>query len=340
MSPMLGFILVLAVGVVVLVAGGELLVRGAVSLADRLGVPPVLIGLTVVAFGTSAPELALNVVAALRNNTDLCFGNIVGSNVANVGLVLGLCALLKPLKVATSVVRRELPLMLLATGLAIALLLWPAADGPAGAGALRAVEGVVLLGMFACVLVFVFIGSRREARAEPFEVEVREMGAAVRQATLAGPIGLVFVGLAGLVFGGRLSEMGAAGLAGELGVSDQVIGLTIVALATSLPELVTALISVRRGHADLAVGNVVGSNIFNLVFVLALTSLVNPIEVPPGGRLQLGVMALLSVLLWPMSRTGGSRVSRIEGLTLLGVYVGLMVWTVIQAVGTAGSTAL
>ncbi|MCA9294416.1 MAG: calcium/sodium antiporter [Phycisphaerales bacterium] len=331
MSPMLGYILVFAVGVVVLVAGGELLVRGAVSLADRLGVKPVVIGLTVVAFGTSAPELALNLVAALRGNSALCFGNIVGSNIANIGLILGLCALIQPLKVATSVIRRELPLMLVASGLVVAFLLLPTGEGAFGAGALSALEGSVLLGFFVATLWMIFRGARREGKVAPFEAEVREMEAAVKQAKFAGPVGLVVVGLSGLVVGGRLSELGAAGLARSLGVSDEVIGLTIVAIATSLPELVTSFLSVRRGHVDLAVGNVVGSNIFNLLFVLALTSLVRPIDMPPGGRVELVVMAALALLLWPMSRTHGSTVSRLEGLTLLAVYVGLMAWTVWRA---------
>lgn len=337
MSPMIGFILVFAVGVIVLVTGGELLVRGAVALADRMGVKPVVIGLTVVAFGTSAPELALNMVAAVRENTALAFGNIVGSNIANVGLILGLCALLQPLKVAASVIRRELPMMLIASGLVVALMLLPAGQGASGAGTLQAWEGAVLLGLFVGSLWMIFQGARREGKVAPFEAEVREMEAMVRQAKFAGPIGLVIIGLAGLVLGGRLSELGAAGLARSLGLSDQVIGLTIVAVATSLPELVTSLLAVRRGHVDLAVGNVVGSNIFNLLFVLALTAVVRPIDVPSGGGLQLAAMAALAVLLWPMSRTGGSTVSRVEGLMLLAGYVGVMGWTVWHAL-SGGAT--
>ncbi len=336
MSQMLGYIMVLGVGVAVLIAGGELLVRGAVTLADRLGIKPVVIGLTVVAFGTSAPELALNFTAALRDNTGLCYGNIVGSNIANVGLVLGLCALLKPLKVATSVIRRELPLMLIATFVTMGLLILPTDSGCWSAGALTGAEGGVMLALFLVVLWMIFQGARRESQSESYEAEVRDMGAAVKRAAFAGPCVLVLVGMAGLVFGGRLSEMGASGLAQEMGISDGVIGLTIVALATSLPELVTSVIAVRRGHVDLAVGNVVGSNIFNLLFVLALTSMVHPIDVPTGGRVELAVMALLSLLLWPMSRTGGSTVSRLEGLTLLAVYAGLMVWIVMQTVAPVG----
>jgi cation:H+ antiporter len=327
--------LVLAVGVALLIWGGDVLVRGAVVLANHLGVPPLLVGLTVVAFGTSAPELALNLVAAVRGNDGLSFGNIVGSNIANVGLILGLSALVKPLHVSSSVVRRELPLMLGATFLLLGMVgiptgdpMWRAPDGAPPIGVIDTPEGVVLLGVFALTMLLIFrAGLKNRAVREKFEDEAAEIGAA-KEPGLPGAIVRLIIGLAALLLGGWLAEGGASSIARSLGMSDELIGLTVVAVATSLPELATSIQAIRQGNVDIAVGNVVGSNIFNILLVLGATAMVGSIDIPADGLISLGVMAALSLLLVPMSMVRGSVVSRMEGVVLLAIYAAFMGWSV------------
>ncbi len=322
---------VFALGVALLVAGGETLVRGAVALAARLGVAPLIIGLTVVAFGTSAPELALNIVAAANGNVDLSFGNVVGSNIANVGLILGLSALIKPMRVQASLVRREIPIMLAATMLFVALGYAP--PSVAGAAGINRAEAGVLLAAFALVLWWMLRMAGRDARRAPkLEASTPDTERA-RSTPLGLTIVLIVFGLVMLVGGGKLAEVGAVGVAATLGMSNELIGLTVVALATSLPELSTSLIAAKRGQVDLAVGNVVGSNLFNILLVMGVTGLVAPVPLPDLAAASLGAMTLLSVLLWPMSLTSGRNVSRFEGGVLLTVYLGYLGYEVWTAVG-------
>lgn len=307
-----------------LVVGGETLVRGAIALAARLGIPPIVIGLTVVAFGTSAPELALNVVAAVNGNTELSFGNIVGSNIANIGLILGLSALIKPMHVKATLVTREIPLMLFATLAFIALAyVSPAAfEGQPG---LARLDGVILLVLFALTFLFILRLSRSEGVADGLvsEDEQAQMASA-RRTPLGLSILLFLFGLGLLMGGGKLAETGAVEIATALGMSNELIGLTVVAVATSLPELATSLMAARKGHVDIAVGNVVGSNLFNILLVMGVTSSVAPVPLPQLAMSSLIVMALLSVLIWPMSVTAGRMISRIEGGVLLALYFGYM----------------
>lgn len=328
-------ILLLALGVVLLIWGGDQLVRGAVVLANHLGVPALLVGLTVVAFGTSAPELALNLVAAFRGNDGLSFGNIVGSNIANVGLILGLTALVRPLRVSSSVVRRELPLMLAATAALLLFAGWPrgdamwrAGEGAAAIGEITLFEGLALLAGFAVtMLVILRAGLRNREVREKFEEEASELGSAA-QPRLGGAVWRLVLGLAALLLGGWLAEKGASEIARFLGMPDELIGLTVVAVATSLPELATSLQAIRQGNVDIAVGNVVGSNIFNILLVLGATALVGSIDIPADGWVSLGFMGVLSLLLLPMARIGAPIVSRFEGLGLLTIYAAFMGWSV------------
>ena len=337
--------LLLAGGIVLLIAGGEGLVRGAVTLSVRLGVSPLIVGLTVVAFGTSAPELAFNVIATLNGNDELSFGNIVGSNIANIGLVLGIAAIIRPVPVHHSVIKRELPMMLAITAIATAcaMLPWPA-DGVMGRGAgYGRVDGVILLAAFAgflWVALRTALSSKRKgpgASAGAVVDELAQVSDTDRDRPMWRAVVFLVLGLAGLVAGGQLAERGASGLASALGVSDELIGLTIVAVATSLPELFVSVIAAMRGHSDIAVGNVVGSNIFNLSLVFGATALAAPVGLPAAGAASLGVMCLLSVLLVPMASTGGRRVHRFEGLGLLAIYVGYLGYEVWREVsGSVG----
>ena len=320
-------ILLLLVGVALLITGGETLVRGAGALARRLGVPLLIVGLTVVAFGTSAPELALNIVAAINDNTGLSFGNVIGSNIANVGLILGIAALVTPLAVHASVVKREIPAMVLASIVAVGMGLFTLVEG---VHQYSPYEGAVLLVGFVVFILWTFIRARSSDDAlEKTLAEVPE-----DPGRLSVMIAMIVIGLIGLAGGGNLAERGASGIAAALGMSDEMIGLTVVALATSLPELVTSVIAVRKGQADIAVGNIVGSNIFNLLLVFGVTALIRPIPVPVrDGPVSLYVMLAFALILVPMSRTDAMRLSRLEGGVLLGgylAYMGYEVWGVIN----------
>lgn len=322
------YILILSGGVVLLLSGGEVLVRGAITLASRLGVSTLVIGLTVVAFGTSAPELAFNITASLSGHNELSLGNIVGSNIANIGLILGLAAMLKPLKVNSSVIRREMPVMIASTALMILLAAMPLDNR-----VLSRVDGAILLAAFVGLSSFALIAASRSRRGadwgETFATDIEEISERDRKRPAWVAMTLVLVGLGLLGGGGRLAEMGAVGIAGNLGLSQTLIGLTIVALATSLPELATSLIAVRRGQVDIAVGNVVGSNIFNILLVLGTTAMVRPVECRDAAIESFAVMGFLAAVLWyPISRTAGQRVSRLEGLFLLLVYLGYMAYEI------------
>jgi cation:H+ antiporter len=320
----------LVAGLVVLLAGGHWLVNGAVTIARRLGVSTLLVGLTIVAMGTSAPELAFNLIAAHGDNTDLSFGNVVGSNIANIGLILGVASLFRPLNVHGRVIKLELPLLLVASGamffFAYGLNARPLPGGQAG---FDRIDGLIMLGFFAAFMAeWIYLGRRDPA--DPLMEELREQAKA--EGTLPAAVLLVLLGLVCLAGGGKLSEMGAVKIASMLGLSQALIGLTIVAFATSLPELITAVIAIRKGHDDLAVGNVVGSNVFNLLLVLALTAVVAPVAVPvKTGWQDLTVMVGITCVLALMSYSHRT-VTRGEGVLLLVMYLGYMSWGVFREV--------
>jgi len=319
--------LVLSAGVALLIAGGDVLVRGAIALATRLGVAPLVIGLTVVAFGTSAPELALNVTAALNKNTDLSFGNIVGSNIANIGLILGLSALIKPMAVNSSLIKREIPIMIAVSAATVALAYTPP-HAPASmpqAYAFSRPEGALFIAGF---IGFLWLLARAAKKGERV---VEEEIADEKPVHPWLALGMLIGGLIMLALGGALAERGAVGVARAAGLSDAVIGLTVVAVATSLPELATSVMAARRGQIDIAVGNVVGSNLFNILLVLGATATIAPTPIPAGGGLSLGVMLLLAVLLLPMSRTHSGFISRVEGALLLLIYTAAVAVEVARA---------
>lgn len=320
----------LAVGLVLLAFGGEMVVRGASGLARRLGVSPMMIGLTIVAFGTSAPELAVNVIAAARDQGAIAFGSIIGSNMANIGLIVGCTAILRPIVVKGVVIRRELPMMLLATAGALAM----GFDSTLSAGgSLRPFpdyytrsDGILLL-MFFLVFGYYTLGdfARARSRATP--------GSEGGENPTWKSLGLTLLGLVLLTVGAELTVEAAIHVARALGVPDQIIALTLVSVGTSLPEFVASMIAALRGHTELAIGNVVGSNIFNLLLVLGITSIVRPIPVPPGGHVDLLVLAGLSLALYAVSASRRREIVRTEACVLLAVYLGYLGWRSGAALG-------
>jgi len=319
---MLISLVLLVAGMMLLLGGGDALVRGASGLALRLGVSPLVIGLTVVAFGTSAPELAVNIMAALQGRGEVSFGNIIGSNLANIGLILGLTALWRPLAIHATVLKRELPMMNLATVVVLVMAL----DGPLrqGVGEFDRSEGIILLLLFCVFLFYTARDAFRQNQGETLFQEFGELQSAASRSWWLDVL-LTLGGLAALTGGGQVTVGAAVSIATALAVPEVIIGLTILAIGTSLPELATSLMAAYRGQMDLAVGNVVGSNIFNLLLVMGVTAGVASVPVPVGGITDLVVLVLISLLLLPSAATGRV-ITRGEGAFYLGVYIAYTVW--------------
>jgi len=308
---------------VLLLLGGRSLVSGASQIARDLGVSELTVALTVVAFGTSAPELAVNVLAALEGDSGIAFGNVVGSNITNIALVLGVCALVRPLHVGEDLLRREIPLMLLATAVGVALGV--DLDG-GGAGFYARNDGFVLALLFVVFLGRSVAGVLFEQTREPLDMVADTLGVPAPPPSVGYGALRCVLGLAGLIAGAQMAVNGAVGLAEALAVPRTVIALTVVAFGTSLPELATSLVAAVRGQTDMAVGNVVGSNIFNLLFILGTTALIRPVEVPDqGGIADLLVMTGVSVALLAFAWLTRGHVARWQGALLVASYV-TFVW--------------
>jgi len=325
-------VLLLIIGLALLLGGGDVLVRGAVGTASILGISTLIIGLTVVAFGTSAPELAVNLFAAYQDNTDVSFGNIIGSNIANVGLILGCAALYKPLDIQPTIVQREIPMMLIATAVA-AVMAFDIALFDAPGDSIARGDGMILLLLFAGFMFYMLRDALSQRKSDAFLAEMtEELQEQEKPSSLWLSIVLLIAGLAAVTGGGKLTVDAAVTIAESVGMSQAVIGLTIVAIGTSLPELATSVMAARRGHTDIAIGNVVGSNIFNLLLIMGTTASFRAIPIPPdGGHIDLIVMAALSLALIPIAFIGRNIISRFEGGSLLAIYVGYLSWRTITS---------
>jgi cation:H+ antiporter len=327
----------LALGGTLLYFGAEWLVRGSVSLAFRAGLTPLVVGLTVVAAGTSAPEMVVSVLSALRGQGGIAVGNVVGSNICNILLIAGIAAAIRPLTVQRSLVRREIPIMIAVSALAVLLLWW--------GNVLGRLEAGVLVGLLVASTAWSIRTARREGLdglPPPADlvppVEREEGGPASGEKksrdgsdplpgalSVVRAVGFLFAGLALLVVGADRFVSGASEIARALGIAEAVIGLSVVAIGTSLPELATSVVAAVRGETDLALGNVVGSNIFNVLGILGVTGLVHPLPLPPGALLDMAVMVATAMLVIPLARTGWS-LNRIEGISLVTLYAAYLGW--------------
>lgn len=292
--------------------GAELFVRAASSIALRFGIPPVVIGLTIVAWGTSSPELAVSVRASLQGESGVALGNVVGSNIFNVGIILGLAACVRPLRVQLSLLRLDAPIL---AGLTLAFSLLFVS------GSLSRADGLVLLAVFVGYTYVTFASTRQEVSVEVLQEFDREQPRAIHTAWVA-VISLIG-GLAMLVYGGGLLVDQAVVLARATGVSERVIGLTIVAAGTSCPELLTSMVAAYHRSADIAVGNIIGSNIFNLAAILGTSSLLSPVDSGGLTGVDLGALVVSSLVLLPVMRTNFTIV-RWEGVLLIAGYVGYL----------------
>ncbi|TDB36803.1 MAG: calcium/sodium antiporter [Actinobacteria bacterium] len=295
-------------GLGLLALGAEGLVRGSTALALRLGVSALVIGLTVVAFGTGSPELALSVRAAADGNSGIALGNVVGSNISNIALVLGLAALAKPMRVRSEIVRREVPLMIGVT-LMLAVMLVD--------GRMSRIEGVMLVVGAVAYTVSSYVAARR-GELRPVELEF-DAALAPAKRSMWIDVAFVAVGLVALLVGANLLLKGAVAVAASLGISQVVVGLTVIAIGTSLPEMATAVTSAVRGEADVAFGNVIGSNVFNILAVLGVAAVIRPFDVQGLRLLDLGMLVGTAVLLLPLLWRGWI-LNRWEGAGLLMCY--------------------
>ncbi|MGE0386055.1 MAG: calcium/sodium antiporter [Gammaproteobacteria bacterium] len=318
--------LMLIGGLVLLIAGGELLVRGASKLAVSLGISPLVVGLTVVAFGTSSPEFAVSLQAAVSGQVDIAFGNVVGSNIFNVLFILGISALIVPLVVSAQIVRQEVPIMIGASLLLAAFAL---------DGSIARWEGGVLFGLLLAYTAFLVVQSRRESQAIRSEYAGEPHLAAQRHWDDRLPVQLLLIvgGLVLLVFGSRWLVAAAVAIAQSFGVSELVIGLTIVAAGTSLPEVAASITAAVRGQRDIAVGNVIGSSTFNILGVLGLSGLLAPVPLAvPQSLLEFDLLVMLAVAFacLPVFVTGAT-IARWEGAVFLGYYVAYVAFLVLTA---------
>lgn len=319
---MLTYVLMI-VGFAALIKGADWLVSGASSVAARLGVSALVIGLTVVSFGTSAPELVVNVLASLQGNTDITIGNIAGSNSANILLILGISALIYPLAVGRGTVWKEIPFALLAMIMVVIMASDALIDGTA-TSALTRIDGLVLIGFFIIFLYYIFGLAKESANTEAV-TETEE----VRSWPVA--LGMIVGGLTGLVLGGKWIVDGAVSIAENFGVSEALIGLTIVAVGTSLPELATSAVAAYRKNVDIAVGNIVGSNIFNVFWILGLSAVIRPLPFTPQLVLDLLVATGATVLLF-FALFAGKRhqLERWQGGVFVLLYVAYIVFLVMR----------
>jgi len=310
-------------GLALLVWSAEKFIEGSAALADHLGMPSLLIGMLVVGFGTSAPEIAVSVLASLEGNPDLALGNAYGSNITNIALVLGVTALISPIVVESGILRKELPVL---AGIAAVSAL-QLSDGE-----LSLLDALFLLALFCCMLGWTFVvglRKKRDALSEEVEQQLEEHSMPLRKSLL-----LVGGGLVLLIVSSRMLVWGAVGIAGMLGVSNLVIGLTVVAVGTSLPELVTSVIAARKGQHDIAIGNVLGSNMFNLLIVVGIAGVIHPFAVNPEVFTRdLPVMGFLTLLLFVFGfgfrGPGTGRINRLEGAVLLSAYIAYIAYLLV-----------
>lgn len=301
-------LLLLIVGFALLVYGADRFVEGASGIADKFGIPQLVIGLTIVAMGTSAPEAAVSITAALKGNADITIGNIVGSNIMNIFVILGIASVITNIAVAKTTIRYEIPIMLFITVVLMGF-------GYTGASVSR-LEGVLLLVLFVGYLGYMFLMCKRgEMAAESVEV--------------SGPLwklcGMGILGMMLIIFGSDITVDAATSLAKIFGMSERFIGLTIVALGTSLPELVTSVIAAKKGKADIAIGNIVGSNIFNILFVVGISALIIPVVFQPNFLIDIVIAIAAGVVLW-LCVFRKKQLTRMGGILMLACYAAYFVY--------------
>ena len=315
-------------GLILILAGANYLTEGSSAVARRIGISDLIVGLTVVAFGTSAPELVISVISAIEGNAGLAVGNTVGSNIFNILAIIGITAMVRPVKVEKSIMTNEIPLVILSSAVLLVMANSPLLDGAPNAVVTR-VDGIILLLFFAIFMRYTF--AQAKSGGQPDDPAAQKASSTPQLPVWRSAI-YIIGGLAALIYGGDLFVDGASGIARRFGVSDAVIGLTIVSIGTSLPELATSITAAIKGMPGLAIGNVIGSNIFNIFFVLGTAATITPLPLGGVGNTDLLVLAGASLLFWLFGQFYKSRTfTRSEGTLMAVGYVGYIAWLVATA---------
>lgn len=307
-------LLVIVVGIVIVLYGADKLTEGGAALARRMHIPQIVIGLTIIAIGTSMPEFCVSFVSALKGTPDLAVGNIVGSNIFNALLIVGCAAMVAPMTILPSTVKRDIPFALVASVLLLIMCL---------DATISRLDAAILFALFVIFMVITIRGARNSGSDEQQEENKKEIS------RLRAWI-YMLLGLVCLIFGSNIFVDSASALASSLGVSDAVIGLTIVAGGTSLPELATSIVSARKGQSGIAIGNVLGSNVFNILMILGITGLIQPMQITGITSVDLSMLVISMILLWLFSYTKYT-LSRWEGAVLTAVFLGYISWLVTNA---------
>ena len=313
--------ILLLVGFLFLIKGADGFVSGASSIAKKFSIPPLIIGLTIVAFGTSAPEAAVSVTAALKGQNDMAIANVVGSNIFNFLVVIGLTSIVKPIKVQKSTIIKEFPFVTLACFVLAVISHDTRFQDGATQNMLSRADGYILLALFA-IFMYYLIEMALTSKDQAQEDEVEEIA-------LSKSILYSILGIAGIVIGGQLVVNSASNIALAWGMSENLVGLTIVSVGTSLPELVTSIVAARKGESDIAIGNAVGSNVFNLLFVLGISASIHSIAVHPIVFYDMLVMILTTLLAYLLSATKRT-ISRGEGVVLSSLYVVYLAYIIMR----------
>jgi len=317
----------LIAGLVLILAGANMLTDGSSAIAKRWGVSDLVIGLTVVAFGTSAPEFVISALSAINGSAGLALGNVVGSNIFNVLVIIGVTAMVSPIRIERSIMTTDIPMVILSALALLAIGNSTLLDGGASSVVSR-VDGILLLLFFAIFLRRTFASARDGAPGDPAEAD----GAGKKTMPMWKALAWVILGLGGLIYGGDRFVAGASGIASSFGVSDAVIGLTIVAAGTSLPELATSVTAALKGKPGIALGNVIGSNIFNIFFVLGCSAVIRPLPFGSIGNFDLVTLTVACVLFWLFGWFFKTRtITRVEGAVLAATYVAYVAVLIAQA---------
>lgn len=314
----------LVFGFVLLVKGADYFVLGASGVAKKLRVPALLIGLTIVAFGTSSPEAAVSILAAVKGNNGIAIGNVLGSNLFNMTFIIGMAALFFPLAVEKQTVRKEIPIMLLSAFALAALSADHIFSTTSKVMSIERGDGIVLLLFFSVFMYYIFEVARNSRESTPMQEEINK-------AETFKMILFTIGGLVAIIFGGNVVVNSATDIARSFGLSETVIGLTIVAIGTSLPELVTSVVASLKKQSDIAVGNIVGSNIFNVLFILGISSVISPLSVDSSLIVELTLNILITVIFLGFSRTKHT-ISKKEGFVLLSMYIAYVVYLLSQSI--------
>ncbi len=327
-APLLVVVLLLAVGFALLVKGADFFVEGSSSVAKKLKVPSIIIGLTIVAMGTSLPETAVSVTASLVDNNTLAISNVVGSNIFNLMFVIGVCSILATIYVQRETVTRDIPFSIICALLLLALGIL--AIGDVSGMTLGRLDGILFLVLFAGYI-GLMIRSAMKARAEGREAEVNDEFDAEELKVMSYPKSILFIvgGAIAIAIGGDLTVDTASRIAIDLGMSQTLVGLTIVSIGTSLPELVTSVVAARKNEIDMAVGNAVGSNVFNILMVLGIASAINPITLIHENIIDIVILILFSVVVWIFAATK-KKIGRKEGIAMVAMYLIYAVYIVLR----------